>query len=166
MISDKLISMWIELTETMICFEKDTGLLDTTKQTVCLLTSIVFCFSIKQQELFHVLAAYSMYNTEVGYCQGMSQIAALLLMYMSEEVRWFFIHKFANFFYMFEWRYLSLSVLCSSFVCTFWPGKYSFTWICENNTQNCHIFPVKWHISRLLIWERFEAGDIYIHPSF
>ena len=43
-------------------------------------------FSIKQQELFFVLAAYSMYNTEVGYCQGMSQIAALLLMYMSEEV--------------------------------------------------------------------------------
>ncbi len=27
-----------------------------------------------------------MYNTEVGYCQGMSQIAALLLMYMDEEV--------------------------------------------------------------------------------
>lgn len=26
-----------------------------------------------------------MYNTEVGYCQGMSQIAALLLMYMNEE---------------------------------------------------------------------------------
>ncbi|OQR75309.1 USP6 N-terminal protein-like, partial [Tropilaelaps mercedesae] len=38
-----------------------------------------------QQELFHVLAAYSMYNQEVGYCQGMSQIAALLLMYMGEE---------------------------------------------------------------------------------
>lgn len=46
-------------------------------------------FSIKQRELFHVLAAYSMYNTEVGYCQGMSQIAALLLMYMSEEVGYF-----------------------------------------------------------------------------
>ena len=26
-----------------------------------------------------------MYNTEVGYCQGMSQIAALLLMYLNEE---------------------------------------------------------------------------------
>jgi len=26
------------------------------------------------------------YNTEVGYCQGMSQLAALLLMYMNEEV--------------------------------------------------------------------------------
>lgn len=40
----------------------------------------------RQQALFHVLAAYSMYNTEVGYCQGMSQIAALLLMYLNEEV--------------------------------------------------------------------------------
>ena len=30
-------------------------------------------------------AAYSMYNTEVGYCQGMSQIAAILLMYLNEE---------------------------------------------------------------------------------
>lgn len=42
-------------------------------------------YSVKQQALFHVLAAYSVYNTEVGYCQGMSQIAALLLMYMNEE---------------------------------------------------------------------------------
>ncbi|CAH1798329.1 unnamed protein product [Owenia fusiformis] len=42
-------------------------------------------YDVKQQALFHVLSAYSMYNTEVGYCQGMSQIAALLLMYMNEE---------------------------------------------------------------------------------
>ncbi|NXA30713.1 US6NL protein, partial [Eudromia elegans] len=42
-------------------------------------------YGVKQQSLFHVLAAYSMYNTEVGYCQGMSQITALLLMYMNEE---------------------------------------------------------------------------------
>ncbi|XP_073688070.1 USP6 N-terminal-like protein [Garra rufa] len=42
-------------------------------------------FGVKQQALFHVLAAYSVYNTEVSYCQGMSQIAAILLMYMNEE---------------------------------------------------------------------------------
>ncbi|OWF45907.1 USP6 N-terminal-like protein [Mizuhopecten yessoensis] len=42
-------------------------------------------YGVQQQALFHVLAAYSMYNTEVGYCQGMSEIAALLLMYMGEE---------------------------------------------------------------------------------
>uniref|UniRef100_A0AAV2LPN6 USP6 N-terminal-like protein n=1 Tax=Knipowitschia caucasica TaxID=637954 RepID=A0AAV2LPN6_KNICA len=42
-------------------------------------------FGVKQQSLFYVLAAYSVYNTEVSYCQGMSQIAALLLMFMDEE---------------------------------------------------------------------------------
>ncbi|XP_045600697.2 LOW QUALITY PROTEIN: uncharacterized protein [Procambarus clarkii] len=42
-------------------------------------------YTEKQQQLFHVLVAYSMYNQEVGYCQGMSQIAALLLMYLNEE---------------------------------------------------------------------------------
>uniref|UniRef100_A0A8C5HQJ6 USP6 N-terminal-like protein n=1 Tax=Gouania willdenowi TaxID=441366 RepID=A0A8C5HQJ6_GOUWI len=42
-------------------------------------------FGVKQQSLFNVLSAYSVYNTEVSYCQGMSQLAALLLMYMNEE---------------------------------------------------------------------------------
>ncbi|XP_034433807.1 USP6 N-terminal-like protein isoform X2 [Hippoglossus hippoglossus] len=42
-------------------------------------------YDVKQQALFSVLTAYSMYNTEVGYCQGMSQITALLLIYMNEE---------------------------------------------------------------------------------
>lgn len=34
-----------------------------------------------------------MYNTEVGYCQGMSQIAALLLMYMDEEDAFWMLHS-------------------------------------------------------------------------
>jgi len=42
-------------------------------------------YNTRQQDLFHVLAAYSMFNSEVGYCQGMSQIAALLLMYLNSE---------------------------------------------------------------------------------
>uniref|UniRef100_A0A9L0K9F6 USP6 N-terminal-like protein n=1 Tax=Equus asinus TaxID=9793 RepID=A0A9L0K9F6_EQUAS len=42
-------------------------------------------YGIKQQALFHVLAAYSVYNTEVGYCQGMSEVAAVLLMFLGEE---------------------------------------------------------------------------------
>ncbi|XP_051820062.1 USP6 N-terminal-like protein isoform X3 [Antechinus flavipes] len=42
-------------------------------------------YGVKQQALFHVLAAYSVYNSEVSYCQGMSQIAAILLMYLNEE---------------------------------------------------------------------------------
>lgn len=39
----------------------------------------------RQRQLYNVLAAYSVYNTEVGYCQGMSTVAALLLMYLSDE---------------------------------------------------------------------------------
>jgi len=50
-------------------------------------------YSEKQQQLFHVLVAYSMYNTEVGYCQGMSQIAALLLMFMGEEEAFWALHS-------------------------------------------------------------------------
>ncbi|XP_075229578.1 USP6 N-terminal-like protein [Lycorma delicatula] len=42
-------------------------------------------YNAKQQQLFNVLGAYSVYNVEIGYCQGMSQIAALLLMYLDEE---------------------------------------------------------------------------------
>ncbi|KAM9302158.1 uncharacterized protein PAF06_015432 [Gastrophryne carolinensis] len=42
-------------------------------------------YGVKQIALFDVLSAYSVYNTEVSYCQGMSQIAAVLLMYLNEE---------------------------------------------------------------------------------
>ncbi|KJE93872.1 hypothetical protein CAOG_04593 [Capsaspora owczarzaki ATCC 30864] len=42
-------------------------------------------YSIKQIHLFNVLSAYTMYNELVGYCQGMSGIVGLLLMYMDEE---------------------------------------------------------------------------------
>ncbi|XP_068618250.1 USP6 N-terminal-like protein isoform X2 [Battus philenor] len=42
-------------------------------------------YSEKQCSLFNVLCAYSMYNSEVGYCQGMSGLAGVLLMYMGEE---------------------------------------------------------------------------------
>nr|XP_032527002.1 USP6 N-terminal-like protein isoform X5 [Danaus plexippus plexippus] len=42
-------------------------------------------YSEKQCSLFNVLCAYSMYNSEVGYCQGMSGLAGVLLMYMDEE---------------------------------------------------------------------------------
>jgi len=42
-------------------------------------------YDIKQQELFRILVAYSVYNSEIGYCQGMSQVAALLLMYLHDE---------------------------------------------------------------------------------
>lgn len=42
-------------------------------------------YNLKQKQLFNVLVAYSMYNSEVGYCQGMSTLAGMLLMYLGEE---------------------------------------------------------------------------------
>ncbi|TKR61009.1 hypothetical protein L596_028181 [Steinernema carpocapsae] len=48
---------------------------------------------LKQRALFNVLIAYAMFNTEVGYCQGMSQIAALFLMYMDEEDAFWCLHS-------------------------------------------------------------------------
>lgn len=49
-------------------------------------------YDVKQQSLLNVLAAYSMFNTEVGYCQGMSQIVALFLMYLDEEESFWCLH--------------------------------------------------------------------------
>ncbi|GAA49563.1 USP6 N-terminal-like protein [Clonorchis sinensis] len=42
-------------------------------------------YGSRQQSLFHILAAYSVYNTEVGYCQGMSELVGLFLTYIIEE---------------------------------------------------------------------------------
>uniref|UniRef100_A0AC35U5B9 SSD domain-containing protein n=1 Tax=Rhabditophanes sp. KR3021 TaxID=114890 RepID=A0AC35U5B9_9BILA len=50
-------------------------------------------YDLKQKCLFNVLTAYAIYNTEVGYCQGMSQIAALFLMYMNEEDVFWCLHS-------------------------------------------------------------------------
>lgn len=38
-----------------------------------------------QLALFNILKAYSLLDTEVGYCQGLSFVAGILLMHMSEE---------------------------------------------------------------------------------
>jgi hypothetical protein len=42
-----------------------------------------------QQKLFRVLKAYSYYNSEVSYCQGMSYLAAILLTVVPEEEAFF-----------------------------------------------------------------------------
>lgn len=49
-------------------------------------------YNLKQQQLFNVLVAYSMYNSEVGYCQGMSTLAGMLLMYLGEEETFWALH--------------------------------------------------------------------------
>uniref|UniRef100_M3Y0N3 Rab-GAP TBC domain-containing protein n=1 Tax=Mustela putorius furo TaxID=9669 RepID=M3Y0N3_MUSPF len=42
-------------------------------------------YGVGQRGLFHVLLAYPVYNPEVGYCQGMSDIVGLLLVFLGEE---------------------------------------------------------------------------------
>lgn len=51
-------------------------------------------YSTKQQQLFNVLVAYSIYNSELGYCQGMSSVTAVLLMYLGEEETFWALHSF------------------------------------------------------------------------
>ncbi|CAD7963533.1 unnamed protein product [Amoebophrya sp. A120] len=46
---------------------------------------------VGQQQLLHVLRAYSIFNPEVGYCQGMGFIAGLLLCYLPEEAAFFML---------------------------------------------------------------------------
>lgn len=40
----------------------------------------------RQQSLFDVLKAYSLYRPDEGYCQAQAPIAAVLLMHMPAEV--------------------------------------------------------------------------------
>ena len=60
-------------------------------RSFCCWVSIQFKFFIvdgdvqRQNQLYNILAAYSIYNTEIGYCQGMSTLTAFLLMYLSDE---------------------------------------------------------------------------------
>ncbi|RUS80348.1 hypothetical protein EGW08_011887, partial [Elysia chlorotica] len=46
-----------------------------------------------QLELFNLLKAYSLLDTEVGYCQGLSFIVGMLLMHM-EEISAFHVLKY------------------------------------------------------------------------
>ena len=52
---------------------------------------------IGQKGLQQVLRAYAVYDREVGYCQGMGFLAALFLMYMTEEdAFWLLVAVFSD----------------------------------------------------------------------
>ncbi len=46
-----------------------------------------------QRSLFKVLSAYSKYNKEIGYVQGMAYLVALFLIYMDEESAFYLLHS-------------------------------------------------------------------------
>ncbi|XP_063723779.1 EVI5-like protein [Symsagittifera roscoffensis] len=46
-------------------------------------------YSTKQKHLFNILVAYSVFNPQIGYCQGLNLIAAILLIYIKNEPKTF-----------------------------------------------------------------------------
>ena len=46
-----------------------------------------------QRKLYRILSAYSKYNPDVGYVQGMGFICAIFLIYMDEESSFFMMHS-------------------------------------------------------------------------
>eukprot|EP01117_Protostelium_nocturnum_P013269 TRINITY_DN4941_c1_g1_i3.p1 TRINITY_DN4941_c1_g1~~TRINITY_DN4941_c1_g1_i3.p1 ORF type:complete len:1016 (-),score=462.63 TRINITY_DN4941_c1_g1_i3:38-3085(-) len=65
-------------------------------------------FGTGQVALFNVLKAYSVYDKEVGYCQGMSDMAAFLLMHVIEEdVFWILVELCSNSKYDLHGRFLA-----------------------------------------------------------
>lgn len=48
-------------------------------------------YGVGQSRLFHVLVAFANYMPKIGYCQGMSNIVALILMYFEEEEAFFIL---------------------------------------------------------------------------
>ncbi|CAD7694096.1 unnamed protein product [Nyctereutes procyonoides] len=77
-----------EMKEAALVSSRDIMQMDLdVNRTFCSHTMFWDHYGVGQRALFHVLAAYSsmVYDTEVGYCQGMSEIAAILLMFLPEE---------------------------------------------------------------------------------
>ncbi|CAG9312753.1 unnamed protein product [Blepharisma stoltei] len=63
--------------------------------------NVYFRFQGGQEALLNVLRAYSLLDTEVGYCQGMAYLVGVLLMFMDEENAFYL---FVNIMYNFDMR--------------------------------------------------------------
>lgn len=50
-------------------------------------TQTLLLHSRRQQDLFRILKAYTIYRPDEGYCQAQAPVAAVLLMHMPAEVR-------------------------------------------------------------------------------
>ena len=49
-------------------------------------------YNTKQQELFRVLVAYSVYNSEIGYCQGLCVVYNRIFCFQSIKSKSIFIN--------------------------------------------------------------------------
>lgn len=52
----------------------------------CIPNTFIVC-SCRQQDLYRILKAYTIYRPDEGYCQAQAPVAAVLLMHMPAEVR-------------------------------------------------------------------------------
>lgn len=80
----KLIWIYLELYETISCLDSAMAQGMVKKLHFSVLYTNFFFY--RQRALFNVLRAFSNYDEEVGYCQGMTNIVATILMYCEEEV--------------------------------------------------------------------------------
>lgn len=61
-----------------------------------------FQSAIGQESLFNVVKAYSLYDPEVGYCQGLSFVAGPLLLNVTYTFFLIYKQKYINFFLIFN----------------------------------------------------------------
>lgn len=64
----------------------------------CFRTHVLYAarYGDGQSALFNILRAYSIHDKDVGYCQGMCEVAALFLMFMPEENAFWTLVEFLN----------------------------------------------------------------------
>lgn len=122
-------------------------------------------FSSAQVSLFKILVAYSNYDSEVGYCQGMSTIAAFLLLYFEEEMAFSVLQRLmgevrglftTGFPLLFETFYVQEELMRR-----YLPSIYARLEACHVTTS---IYATKWYLTLFLgfpfpvatrIWDLF-----------
>jgi ankyrin repeat protein len=134
-------------------------------------------FGIMQISLFNVLKAYAAYDSALGYCQGMSDITAFLLMYLpEEEAFWMLVQLFTNGKYKLRGHFLenfpglkeAFSVV-NNILATYFPKLQQHL---EQENVSCSFYCTKWLLKLFLdsvtfdtalrIWDifLFEGHDI------
>lgn len=53
---------------------------------------VTLCEQAGRENLFNVLKAYTIFNPHIGYCQGLSYVAAVFLMFMNPEESFWMLH--------------------------------------------------------------------------
>lgn len=108
--------------------------------------------SIGRESLYNVLKAYSLYDKEVGYCQGMGFLVGIFLMYYSEEDAFWMLHAvlrgekhFLNGLYfqpfplLFQ-MFFQLDGLIKHFMPRLWKHF-------KANEVECQLFATQWFIT-------------------